>query len=507
MKNINITALIILIATFLLPTGTVSGRDNVVHFTPDSTRVLRNPLSGWVMYMGRNWDENFWDTLGYDSMVTSEGDTVRVSDYVSCAYMRTSWKSFEPEEGKYIWNDPDSRMMRLIRSVLDRGLRIAFRIVVDGRDQGQNTPQYVFDAGAEGYYDPKAPGKNRSPYPDDPVFQEKYAKFLKAFAKEFDDPEKFEFIDAYSLGKWGESHSMIYKDNANKRKVFDWMIGLATDCFKHVPMLIHYHRMLGDPATDGWGSVPADAEALIAYATEKGFALRHDAFGMNGYYQDWEKDMARRYNYRRPIIMEGGWITGAHHRYWKDPSGKYREGHAEDVRQGEYEASAEAHVNMMDMRVGDETRSWFEDVFPLVKSFIAEGGYRLYPDMVTSPAKSGRGSTVAVVSRWNNMGWGYCPVNLPVWNQKYKVAVALLDSSGRPAKVVVDEQSDLSQLLRDKPAVYSTAVTLDGLSKGDYTWAVALVDTTKNNTPALEMAIDPSLLINNWLPTGKIRIR
>ena len=202
MKNINITALIILIATFLLPTGTVSGRDNVVHFTPDSTRVLRNPLSGWVMYMGRNWDENFWDTLGYDSMVTSEGDTVRVSDYVSCAYMRTSWKSFEPEEGKYIWNDPDSRLMRLIRSVLDRGLRIAFRIVVDGRDQGQNTPQYVFDAGAEGYYDPKAPGKNRSPYPDDPVFQEKYAKFLRAFAKEFDDPEKFEFIDAYSLGKW-----------------------------------------------------------------------------------------------------------------------------------------------------------------------------------------------------------------------------------------------------------------------------------------------------------------
>lgn len=54
------------------------------------------------MYMGRNWDENFWDTLGYDSVVTSEGDTVRVSDYVSCAYMRTSWKSFEPEEGKYM---------------------------------------------------------------------------------------------------------------------------------------------------------------------------------------------------------------------------------------------------------------------------------------------------------------------------------------------------------------------------------------------------------------------
>ena len=211
-----------------VPTVTVS-------FEADTVRVLRNPLQGWVMYLGRTWDENFWDERGYDSMkVPGESGPVRVSDYASCAYVRTSWASFEPEEGKYAWNDPDSRLMRLVRSVQARGLRIAFRIVVDGRDQGQNTPQYVFDAGADGYYDPKAPGKNRSPFPDDPIFQKKYAKFLKAFAAEFDDPEKTEFIDAYSLGKWGESHSMIYKDNANKGRVFDWMIDLAGDCFKNV---------------------------------------------------------------------------------------------------------------------------------------------------------------------------------------------------------------------------------------------------------------------------------
>ena len=33
----------------------------------------------------------------------------------------------------------DSRPMRLIRSVWDRGMRIAFRVVIDGRDQAQNT--------------------------------------------------------------------------------------------------------------------------------------------------------------------------------------------------------------------------------------------------------------------------------------------------------------------------------------------------------------------------------
>lgn len=477
-------------------------------FTPDTVRVLRNPLSGWVMYLARNWDENFWKEKGYDSMkVSDDSVTVRVSDFASCAYMRTSWTSFEPEEGKYIWNDPDSRLMKLLESVRNRGLRIAFRIVVDGRDQGQNTPQYVFDAGAEGYYDPKNPGKNLSPYPDDSVFQSKYSKFLHAFAERFDNPEEFEFIDAYSLGKWGESHSMIYKDNNNKQKVFDWMVGLASDCFKRVPMIIHYHRMLGDPDDDGWGSVPADAEKMIGKAIDKGFSLRHDAFGMHGYYQDWEKMMASKWNFRRPIIMEGGWITGAHHRYWRDPSGLYREGHAEDVRKGEFDAAAEAHVNMMDLRINDETRSWFEDTFPLVKRFAAEGGYRLYPKRVEAPETAETGDKVVVKSDWENIGWGYCPTNIPQWNQKYKVAVALLDNEGKPMALKIAADSDLSKWIKGNVASYNTELSINGIKPGKYRYAVALVDVTNDNLPSLEMAVDSALVLpSGWLPAGEIRI-
>lgn len=490
-----------------LALGGLTAEGETVTFVPDSTRVIRNPLQGWVMYLGRTWDENFWEEKGYDRMkACGEDEPVRVSDYASCAYVRTSWVSFEPAEGCYAWDDPDSQLMRLIRSVNDRGLRIAFRIVIDGRDQGQNTPQYVFDAGAEGYYDPKAPGKNLSPYPDDPVFQEKYAKFFKAFAAHFDDPSKVEFIDAYSLGKWGESHSMIYKDNSNKERVFDWAIDLATSCFKKVPMVLHYHRMLGDPDDDGWGSVPADAEKLITRAINRGFSLRHDAFGMHGYYQDWEKAMARKWNFRRPIIMEGGWITGAHHRYWRDPSGLYREGHAEDVRKGEFDASAEARVNMMDFRINDETRSWFEDAFPLVKKFVAEGGYRLYPASVSAPVKAKSGSKAKVSTVWHNMGWGYCPTNIPQWNQKYKVGIALLDASGKPVMSVVEKKSDLSKWLRESPGAYETIVSLKGIAPGTYTWAVALVDVTADSRPGLEMAVDPALMADGWLPAGKITI-
>ena len=155
MKKFNKQIVIAIVMALAAGVSVLEARTRTVTFEPDTTRVLRNPLQGWVMYMGRTWDENFWTEKGYDSMkVDVDGTTVRVSDYASCAYMRTSWASFEPEEGKYIWNDPDSRLMKLIKSVNDRGLRVAFRIVIDGRDQGQNTPQYVFDAGAEGYFYP-----------------------------------------------------------------------------------------------------------------------------------------------------------------------------------------------------------------------------------------------------------------------------------------------------------------------------------------------------------------
>jgi hypothetical protein len=48
-------------------------------------------------------------------------------------------------------------------------MELAFRIVVDSRDQGQNTPLYVKEAGACGFQDPNNPSV-WSPYPDDPVF-------------------------------------------------------------------------------------------------------------------------------------------------------------------------------------------------------------------------------------------------------------------------------------------------------------------------------------------------
>ena len=46
----------------------VKALGQTVYFEPDTTSVLKNPLTGWVMYLGRAWDENFWQTHHYDAM-------------------------------------------------------------------------------------------------------------------------------------------------------------------------------------------------------------------------------------------------------------------------------------------------------------------------------------------------------------------------------------------------------------------------------------------------------
>ena len=258
------------------------GSNQTVKLVPDRTSVIRNPLSGWVMYLGRSWDENFWTTAGYDNMQTSDGSTVRVSDYSTTAYLRTSWASLEPNEGEYVWRDKSSRYSRMLQSCLDRGLKLALRIVFDGRDQGQNTPMYVINAGAK-YYEAS---NIKTPYMDDPVFQEKYAKFIEELAKDFNDPDKVDFIDAFSPGKWGEAHAVLYQDNKNKASAFDWMTSLHARCFTKVPIFINYHRMIADSNQNSWSDVvPSDTEGLLLSAIEKGYSIRHDAFGMTDYYK------------------------------------------------------------------------------------------------------------------------------------------------------------------------------------------------------------------------------
>ena len=504
----------IFLGSFALQAAAISGgsdagtlkqnlaRDNkIIRIEPDRQRLLRNPQTGWVLYATPGVKEDFWEKC--DNMQVPGVGTVKVSDYAHTLYIRTSWRKLNPEENVYGWNT-DPMLKMLIEGARARKMRLAFRVVVDSRDKGYDfTPDFVREAGTKGFV-----WRGRwAPYPDDPIFQKYYEKFVWALAKDFGNPDEVDFIDGTGLGKWGEYHTTLYStgDEKPRKPVLDWLADLYLKAFRDVPVVINYHRFVG--AGKDWddNKYDLDSEFLLDEVVEKGYSLRHDAFGMGLYYGEWERDFAKKYFGVRSILMEGGWITGKIHSFWVDPR-NYRKGHPEDVRQGEFDDSKEARVNMMDFRVG-ETESWFHNTFPLVQRFISEGGYRLYPDMISLPTDVAKNQKLRIIHRWNNLGWGYCPTNIPQWNQKYKVAFALMDSRNRVQKVFVDKQTDLSKWMQGIPAVYTFDLRLKGVTPGSYYWAVGLVDTTKDNAIGLEMAVPENMLNAGWAKLQEVTVR
>jgi hypothetical protein len=343
------------------------------------------------------------------------------------------------------------------------------------------------------------------------VFQAKYSKFLTDFAAEYNDPDKTQFVSGFGLGLWGETHSLIYStgDETPKEAVFEWITDLMSKLFTKVPIVINYHRCL--LSKNSFSTTDTDVAAgLINRAVNKGFCLRHDAFGMKSYYTTWERGIAATYRYRRPIIMEGGWVEASHGNSINgDGYSNYTE-----VRHGEYNEGKGANVNMMDLRFNTdvnvgETHSWFNAAFDLVKDFIAEGGYRLYPDKLSLPVTAGSGAKVSLTHRWSNLGWGYCPTNIPQWKDKYKVAFALLNkATEKPAHVFVDSAPDISTWIKGSPKTYTSAFALSGVPAGQYTWAVGIVDTTKDNAIGIYIsARDEYQTPDGWVKLSDITVK
>ncbi len=496
--------------------------NKIVNIKPERSKFLRNPLQGWNIYtgIGSGMMDNFWDI--YDNFDSSEGK-VKVSDYGTTLYIRGAWSDFNPEEGVYIWQDgvntePAKRFRMLVNGAKERNLKLAFTFVVDSRDKHYNfTPDYVREAGCKGYVTTTGSVQVWSPYPDDPIFQEKYAKFLQDFAAKYNDPDLTNYVSGFGLGKWGETHTLKYWAVDNKEKteketkyeVFEWITDLMAKTFTKVPIFINYHRcLLSSSSFDGANL--DDTADLIDRAVKKGFSLRHDAFGMKQYYKDWERRIATTYRYQCPFIMEGGWVKSSHGSSIKG------DGYADyaEVRKGEFDEGKGANVNMMDFRFSSspqtgETHSWFNSAFKLVKEFIADGGYRLYPDKISLPENASSNGKVVLTHRWSNLGWGYCPTNLPQWNQKYKVAFALLDkTTEKSVKVFVDPNPEISDWVQGTPHTYKTELTLSDVTPGQYEWAVGIVDTTKDNAIGIIIsARDEYQTEDGWVKLSDVTIK
>ncbi|HEY5592074.1 MAG TPA: hypothetical protein VIK55_13790 [Paludibacter sp.] len=460
-----------------------------VSLSKDENTLLRNPCSGWGLYDDAAGEvanaEQYW--LAQDSAANK---------YASFFYIRWRWSEMEPEEGKYAWLYDDN-YKKLVQGALDRGLKLAFRIYTNGQDNfRQATPDFVRQAGAKGF-NTNGKRSNWTPYIDDTIFQRKLENFIKAFAKEYDDPDKVDFVDGVNVGWWGEcSHLEIENVTQQKRDNFlEWITDVYGKSFKKVILLLNLCSEFG-----------YDSELKIA-VNGQGYGYRRDGLGSMWFFDD-QQTKTRSLYPKTLLIGEscywgGNEFTGS--RTWASDT-KYKFSSWRQVYDLTCQQALQFHFNTLDLRGAVETKGWTKTAPDLVQKFIKQGGYRLYPSLISAPDIVTSKEKITIGHQWENLATGVCPNNNPRWHFKYKVAFALIDLNGKIVQTFIDNQSDPSQFLYGKPVNYKFDATVSNISTGKYTLVVALVDTTKGNQPALKLATTAKE-ISGWTVVGAIEVK
>lgn len=472
------------LCVFLFVVTIFSGCSHTVYqevtLEEDTVSLFRNPCMGWGVYDDANDEvqnaEKYW--------TAQEGAACQ---YASFFYVRWRWSDMEPEEGKYAWLY-DENYKKLIKGALDRGLKLCFRVYENGQDNLRaGTPEYVRRAGAKGYMVQGIKGSHWTPYPDDPVFQQKLEKFVAAFAKEYDNPDIVDFIDGYNLGWWGECHHVVLQNQNNLESVFDWFTTIYSTYFKNILLLLPFGNEVG-----------FETEKRIAI-DRKGYGMRRDGLG-SMWFSDEEKRIVGSMYGKTLLVGESCyWGACSDDRKPFASDSHYKLTSWRDVYEQTFRHAIEGHFNTLDLRELPETKGWTERAGDLVQKFITQGGYRIYPYSVLLPVKVRANSKANITHAWKNTASGYLPNNMLNWNYKYKPAFALFNQEGDIVRIWVDKIAEPSDWLQHTPHSYSLSVSFENLPKGTYQWAVAVVDQTKEMEPGIKLAIKDKKEQNGWV--------
>ena len=270
-------------------TGKIYGDKTLVTFTPDTVSNLKNPYMGWTLYSERR----FRHTNGKEYW---EKQNEAAEKYAGTFYLRWTWDEMEKEEGIYAW-DNDSVFINLVQGALNRNIRLAFRVFTHG-----GTPKYVMDK-AETYNHMG----NAVVYADDPVFLEKYTKFIEAFGKRFNNPAIVDYVDCSGLGLWGEEHNIRYKTPENKHRVHEIVSKAYAKAFDKVINVVNY-------------GVRDEEQIKLAFDELK-FSPRRDGFGSKWFPEKDRLDFVK-YFPERIIIAEACYWGNGPIEYHKQNEGR-----------------------------------------------------------------------------------------------------------------------------------------------------------------------------------------
>lgn len=347
-----------------------------VTVTPaDTGEALENPGMGWTFHYYSNIPTNYGSKLApWDTLEEFPGLTV--------IYLRIPWSYVEPEEGIFNWSVIDGPAQRWIAE----GKQIALRISCAESWMRFATPEWVREAGAVGYN--FTPGRLDEDGPfwepdyEDPVFLEKLDSFLAAMAARYDGNPEVAFIDVGSFGVWGEGHLF-----ASTQMQYP-----SETIIRHIDLHLKHFQETLLAANDDFSF---QGEESIAYALEKGLALRDDSIlvqpGEDAYYHE---EMAQDFWPTVPVILECEHYGGSRDR------GNWLDGSLYLQAVEEYHASYAA-IHWWPQEFLEENRD-------LIDRINQRLGYRLQLARASWPSECRPGDTITFEMSWRNAGVAPC---------------------------------------------------------------------------------------------------
>ncbi len=377
----------------------------------DNNKALVNPGMGWTMHFYSNVLTNYGSKL-------EPSDTLDDFPGLSTVYLRVPWSFIELEEGKFNWELLDTPAQRWI----EKGKRVAFRVSAEESWMKFATPEWVKEAGAEGYEIEQGDHGIWEPKFDDPVFLEKVENFVAEMAKRYDGKPYVDFVDVGHFGMWGEGHT-VWTTN------IDYPLELKK---RHIDIYLKYFKNTLLCISDDFAGhdKPGNHFPITDYAFSKGVTIRDDSIMVQKYPIHWyHAGMAQQFWPELPVILE--------HEHYGSSVNKDawdRELFLKSVE--EYHASY--------MSIHWWPRILLEENREVIDKINLRMGYRLQLKEVSWPEKVNVGESFVIHSEWGNAGVAPCyGGGFPCFTIK--------DKKGGIVSVLVDEHFDFSKLQTGAP--------------------------------------------------------
>lgn len=467
--------------------------------------TLHNPGQGLSIYIDgysgifSNKRPKYDNGLRYPELFWNYVDSIGASEKLNVLYIRLPWSEFEPTEGQYIWNN-DPKYQALVQGARDRNLRLAFRVYFDSGDSYQQaTPNFVKTAGAKGYTsNPSAWGPNGeaitawNPYNNDVVFLQKVHNFINAFGAKYNDPSVVDYIDANGMALWGEGNGVSFdssQPNANR----DWVFRT----------IANYYRVAFPNVLLGLQNSSENDAVTVSITRQITDIYRRDSFGATQWLSVPNKVFyANEVANGIPVFAENAW-NAFNPIVNPEYIGRWGFDSPESMIKASYRDFKASRANTADLRIPSDAVLWMKT--NLVDSLVNNMGYRFVPSNLYVENSISENGTLRFYSTWTNTGWGCFPNGRPAWKNKYKLAFALLDQSDAVVKTFVSK-ADLSELLKGELYHYQVDGSVDDLTGGTYKLAFAIVDSMKQYTPGIQLAINAEPTSTGWYSFGEIQI-